>query len=179
MLLVDYTYNGVINKFPSFVKHVVNSNKKGMLKEYERGSKGSPLKARNEWTADVIENMNFKKPKKVSKKKSSSDYKVRIPYINTVQKMTPFQYGGYLQEAEYGMPLGAGISQNYEGRTKYKHKVGGIPELPLRDNRVNYNAFVNGFEPMTKKQKGGVVSELTDKQIEKLKAQGYTVEYLD
>ena len=69
MLLVDYTYNGVINKFPSFVKHVVNSNKKGMLKEYERGSKGSPLKARNEWTADVIENMNFKKPKKVSKKK--------------------------------------------------------------------------------------------------------------
>lgn len=179
MLLVDYTYNGVINKFPSFVKHVVNSNKEGMLKEYERGSKGSPLKARNEWTEDVIQDMDFKKSKKAAKKKSKESS--TFSYFPVIQKMTPFEYGGSLQEAEYGMPLGAGISQNYEGRTKYKHKVGGIPELPLRDNRVNYNAYVNGFEPMTKKQYGGededyIETELTDDEIQAYRDGGYIVE---
>jgi hypothetical protein len=179
----------------------------------------------------------------------------------------------YADGGEYGRPLGTGVSQNFIGN-KENFKVGGIPELPLRDNRVNYNAYVNAFEPIINKsanksfmgkvkdyfdrppgplmlgmskgavfnkeiknpdyfldlmkinkyspknkkyfedlianvkrqgnvasekqyeelqrlktgdmnygkkgyKKGGMVSELTDKQIEKLKAQGYTIEYLD
>jgi hypothetical protein len=60
----------------------------------------------------------------------------------------------YASGGEYGMPLGAGVSQNFIGN-RDNFKVGGIPELPLRDNQVNYDAFVNGFEPMSKKQDGG------------------------
>jgi hypothetical protein len=60
----------------------------------------------------------------------------------------------YADGGNYGMPLGAGVSQNFIGN-RDNFKVGGIPELPLRDNQVNYNAFVNGFEPMSKKQDGG------------------------
>ena len=156
MLLLDYTYNGVINKFPSFVKHVVEGNKEGMLKEYERGSKGRPLKERNEWAKNVIKSTDFSKPEKVTNTAISDAPLNVIPlYENVIQKMTPFQLGGGLLEAEYGMPFGSGASQNYEGRTKYKHNVGGIPNLPLRDNRVAYNNAVNSFEPMTKKQYGG------------------------
>ena len=60
----------------------------------------------------------------------------------------------YASGGEYGMPLGTGVSQNFIGN-RDNFNVGGIPNLPLRDNRVNYNAFVNGFEPMSKKQDGG------------------------
>ena len=66
----------------------------------------------------------------------------------------------YADGGEYGMPLGTGVSQNFIGN-RDEFKVGGIPELPLRDNRVNYNAFVNGFEPMTKKQGGGKTDAMT------------------
>jgi len=66
----------------------------------------------------------------------------------------------YADGGEYGMPLGAGVSQNFIGN-RDQFKVGGIPELPLRDNQVNYNAFVNGFDPMTKKQDGGDKDAMT------------------
>ena len=174
MLLLDYTYNGVINKFPSFVKHVVEGNKEGMLKEYERGSKGRPLKERNEWTESVINMLDFEKPKKSSDKKASDEPNLLLPYKHEIEKMTPFQSGG-----EYGMPLGTGVSQNFIGN-RDQFKVGGIPELPLRDNRVNYNAFVNGFEPMSKMQDGGYIeTELTDDEIQAYRDGGYIVEEVD
>ena len=180
MLLLDYTYNGVINKFPSFVKHVVEGNKEGMLKEYERGSKGSPLKARNEWTKNVINSTDFEEPKKISDSVIGDALLNVMPlYRDGVLKMPPFANGG-----EYGMPLGTGASQNYLGRTKYKHKVGGIPNLPLRDNRINYNNAVNSFEPMTKRQDGGYVNDfieldLTPEEIDQYKKGGWVVEYVD
>jgi hypothetical protein len=85
----------------------------------------------------------------------------------------------YASGGEYGMPLGAGVSQNFIGN-RDNFKVGGIPELPLRDNRVNYNAFVNGFEPMSKMQDGGeedyVELELTPEEIQAYRDGGYVVE---
>jgi hypothetical protein len=200
MLLLDYTYNGVINKFPSFVKHVVEGNKEGMLKEYERGSKGRPLKERNEWAKNVINTTDFSKPEKtISNTNNVNQQTVPALYDHVIQKMTPFQYGGYLQKAEYGMPLGAGISQNFIGN-RDDFKVGGIPNLPLRDNRVNYDAYVNRFEPKDEYEDGGYISEdisvpslnqmqkggdakyvdteLTDAEIQDLVDDGYIVELL-
>ena len=60
----------------------------------------------------------------------------------------------YQDGGEYGMPLGTGVSQNFIGN-RDEFKVGGIPELPLRDNQVNYDAYVNRFEPKTRMQDGG------------------------
>lgn len=37
-----------------------------------------------------------------------------------------YENGGFLPMAEYGMPMGAGMSQNYQGRTKFIHQDGGI-----------------------------------------------------
>jgi hypothetical protein len=86
----------------------------------------------------------------------------------------------YASGGEYGMPLGTGVSQNFIGN-RDNFNVGGIPNLPLRDNRVNYNAFVNGFDPMTKKQNGGDVNDfieldLTPEEIQAYKDGGYVVE---
>lgn len=55
MLFVDYAYNGVLGKFPTFTDAVVKKNKDLMLKEYERGSKAGKLVNRNNWTRSVIE----------------------------------------------------------------------------------------------------------------------------
>lgn len=85
----------------------------------------------------------------------------------------------YQDGGEYGMPLGTGVSQNFIGN-KDEFNVGGIPNLPLRDNRVNYNAYVNGFEPMTKMDDGGYIeTELTDEEIQAYKEGGWVVEYVD
>ena len=74
MLLVDYAYNGVYSKFPSFVKSVVTNNKQGMLNNYKRYSGNNPIKSRNEWTANVI-NEEEKINKAVDKsKKSDNDF---------------------------------------------------------------------------------------------------------
>ena len=56
MLLVDYAYNGVLGKFPTFTDAVVKRNKNLMLKEYERGSSAGKLTERNNWTRNIIEN---------------------------------------------------------------------------------------------------------------------------
>jgi len=84
MLLVDYAYNGVYNKFPSFVKSVVNNNKKGMLNNYKRYSGNNPITNRNEWTADVI-NDQEKTNKTVDKAKKSEN-----SFINSI---VPTLYG--------------------------------------------------------------------------------------
>lgn len=55
MLLVDYAYNGVLGKFPTFTDAVVKKNKNVMLKEYERSSGGKKLTERNNWTRGLIE----------------------------------------------------------------------------------------------------------------------------
>jgi hypothetical protein len=63
MLLVDYQYNlGTLSGFPSFVKATVEGNKEKMLAEHKRFGAGQPLTKRNEWTANVINNMEIPKP---------------------------------------------------------------------------------------------------------------------
>lgn len=59
MLLVDYDYNlGSLSKFPNFVDAAVKGNNEKMLKEYVRYSGGKPLKKRNDWSLNVINNMS-------------------------------------------------------------------------------------------------------------------------
>jgi len=63
MLLVDYQYNlGTLSGFPSFVKATVEGNKEKMLAEHKRFGAGKPLTKRNEWTANVINNLEIPKP---------------------------------------------------------------------------------------------------------------------
>jgi hypothetical protein len=63
MLLVDYQYNlGTLSGFPKFVKGVVEGNKEQMLAQHTRYGAGKPLTKRNEWTVDVINNMEIPKP---------------------------------------------------------------------------------------------------------------------
>jgi hypothetical protein len=83
----------------------------------------------------------------------------------------------YQDGGEYGMPLGTGVSQNFIGN-RDEFKVGGIPELPLRDNQVNYDAYVNRFEPKTRLYEDGgyIETELTDDEIQAYRDGGYIVE---
>jgi hypothetical protein len=63
MLLVDYQYNlGTLSGFPSFVKATVEGNKEKMLAEHKRFGAGKPLTKRNDWTANVINNLEIPKP---------------------------------------------------------------------------------------------------------------------
>jgi hypothetical protein len=63
MLLVDYQYNlGTLSGFPSFVKATVEGDKEKMLAEHKRFGAGKPLTKRNEWTVNVINNMEIPKP---------------------------------------------------------------------------------------------------------------------
>ena len=62
MLLVDYAYNAVLHKFPTFMGAVVKGDKDTMLKEYERSGAGGLLKERNAWTKDVILNADVNTP---------------------------------------------------------------------------------------------------------------------
>jgi hypothetical protein len=104
------------------------------------------------------ENYLFKKPKDRKRKVFDPNAKY-------------YQDGG-----EYGMPLGAGVSQNFIGN-RDEFNVGGIPNLPLRDNRVNYNAYVNRFEPKDEYDDGGYIeTELTDDEIQAYRDGGYIVE---
>jgi len=81
-------------------------SKKGVLgKGYSRS-----LEATNKF---FTENRLFEKPK-------SRKNKVFDPNAN-------YQEGGSLPKAEYGMPLGTGMSQNYQGRKKFIHQDGGAP----------------------------------------------------
>ena len=104
------------------------------------------------------ENNLFKKPKDKRRKVFDPNAKY-------------YQDGG-----EYGMPLGTGVSQNFIGN-RDEFKVGGVPELPLRDNQVNYDAYVNRFEPKTRLyEDGGIIAELTDEEIQAYRDGGYIVE---
>ena len=58
------------------------------------------------------ENYLFSKPK--SKKRKVFDPNAK------------YEDGGYLPMAEYGMPMGGGMSQNYQGRRKFIHQDGGV-----------------------------------------------------
>jgi hypothetical protein len=69
VLLVDYAYNGVLHKFPSFMDATVKGDKNKMLKEYMRYTNGKPLTQRNAWTKSVIEgSVNASKPINTPKK---------------------------------------------------------------------------------------------------------------
>lgn len=60
-LLVDYSYNVGVSKFPKFFKALVEGDKNEALKQYKRYSGGKPLGRRNKDTLKFIENYSFKK----------------------------------------------------------------------------------------------------------------------
>jgi hypothetical protein len=98
-------------------------SKKGVLaKGYSRS-----LEATNRL---FTENKLFEKPK-------SRKRKVFDPGAN-------YEEGGSLPKAEYGMPLGAGMSQNYQGRRKFIHQDGGEPGDKFKKRLMKRNPGMQG-----------------------------------
>lgn len=62
----------------------------------------------------------------------NSDPNIKSLPVDAVKK----QYGGLLPKAEYGMPMGAGMSQNYQGRKKFIYEDGGYIETELTDEEI-------------------------------------------
>lgn len=162
-LTTDYRLQPELEQPEDFMKR--GGSTKGLVRMPKPSKKGLASKAYSrslEATNRLFtENRLFEKPKDRKRKVFDPNAKY------------------YASGGEYGMPLGAGVSQNFIGN-RDNFKVGGIPELPLRDNRVNYNAFVNGFDPMYRKQEGGeqdyLELELTPEEIQAYKDGGYIVE---
>jgi hypothetical protein len=107
----DFKKGGAI-KLPKMPK----PSKKGVLgKGYSRS-----LDATNKL---FTQNHLFEKPK-------SRKRKVFDPGANYAE-------GGSLPQAEYGMPLGVGRSQNYQGRGKFIHQDGGYIETELTPEEID------------------------------------------
>ena len=152
MLLIDYQYNlGTLSGFPKFVKGVVEGNKEQMLAQHKRYGAGKPLTKRNEWTVDVINNMEIPEPTDPMKE-------ITIPLANipdatnvvqpvlpegpkeaielelTPEEIKQYQMGGYIVEDvegtdEVAMPCRPGYI--------YDPKVGRcVPENAYRLNRA-------------------------------------------
>jgi hypothetical protein len=51
-------------------------------------------------------------------------------------KKKRYEEGGSLPKAEYGMPMGTGASQNYQGRRKFIYEEGGYIETELTDDEI-------------------------------------------
>lgn len=107
----DQFKRGGSTKLPKMPK----PSKKGVLsKNYSRS-----IEATNKF---FTENNLFEKPK-------SRKRKVFDPNAN-------YEDGGSLPQAEYGMPMGTGASQNYEGRQKFIYNDGGYIETELTDDEI-------------------------------------------
>jgi hypothetical protein len=107
----DQFKSGGIAKLPKMPK----PSKKGVLaKGYSRS-----IEATNKF---FTENKLFEKPK-------SRKRKVFDPNAN-------YEDGGSLPKAEYGMPMGTGASQNYQGRQKFIYDDGGYIETELTDEEI-------------------------------------------
>jgi hypothetical protein len=70
----------------------------------------------------------------------------------------------YIPKAEYGMPMGTGMSQNYQGRTKFIHQDGGELDCPPGYTKDEYGNCmrVQNTEPVTvynSKQYDGVITQ--------------------
>jgi hypothetical protein len=135
----DYVFPGAdyVDEYPQMKK---GGRPKGLIPMPKPSKKGLASKAYSR-SLDATnklftENYLFKKPKDRKRKVFDPNAKY------------------YADGGEYGMPLGAGVAQNFIGN-RDEFKVGGIPELPLRDNQVNYDAYVNRFEPKTRMHDGG------------------------
>jgi hypothetical protein len=117
MLLVDYHYNAGISKFPNFVEGVVKGDKSKMYKEYERGYSGGKLTKRNEWSKNVIDNLNYNQEPQVQQE-IPQDPNLIVPaanvqdntyvapmYLPTLPATTigHFMEGGYLPKAQDGI----------------------------------------------------------------------------
>ena len=110
MLLVDYQYNlGTLSGFPSFVKATVEGNKEKMLAEHKRFGAGKPLTKRNDWTANVINNLEIPKPYDPMKE-------VTVPLANVPDATSVVQPVVLEGPAEVELP-----PQKYQG--------GGVVEL--------------------------------------------------
>lgn len=53
-ILTDYSFNGVLNKFPKFIDSIINKNYNQALKEGLRYTGKYPLTGRNKWMNDLI-----------------------------------------------------------------------------------------------------------------------------
>ena len=147
----DQFKRGGIAKLPKMPK----PSKKGVLaKGYSRS-----IEATNRF---FTENKLFEKPK-------SRKRKVFDPNAN-------YEDGGSLPQAEYGMPMGTGASQNYEGRQKFIYEEGGAYYDDSRDAWVSADGKVGPNGPANYQTGGPIELELTDDEIEEYRRGGWIVE---
>jgi hypothetical protein len=109
-----------------------------------------------------------------AKKAKINDELLQIQYYNGLGTITPKtekKYHGFEMQKIYGVPIPAG------GINMRKNPLYGKQIKDLRDNVILQNAYIKGL--LNPKQKGGVVSELSKKEIKDLVAQGYIVEDVD
>lgn len=135
----DYTFPGAdyVDEYPQMKRGGYTRGLVAMPKPSKKGLNSKAYSRSLEATNRLFtENYLFKKPKDRKRKVFDPNAKY-------------YEDGG-----EYGMQLGTGVSQNFIGN-RDEFKVGGIPELPLRDNQVNYDAYVNRFEPKTRLYEDG------------------------
>jgi hypothetical protein len=109
-----------------------------------------------------------------AKRAKINDELLQIQYYNglgTVTPKTEKNYHGFEMQKIYGVPIPAG------GINMRKNPLYGKQIKDLRDNVILQNAYIKGL--LNQKQKGGVVSELSKKEINDLVAQGYIIEDVD
>jgi hypothetical protein len=116
MLLTDFAYNAVIDKFPAFTKAVVEGDKATMLKEYERSSNGVPLKERNKWTLGIINSLPSKEEEERIKKQQqqietidTEKQEISKPWYTKaydyIRGLMPFEDGGYTYQKGGRTPI--------------------------------------------------------------------------
>jgi hypothetical protein len=70
-----------------------------------------------------------------------------------------YEDGGELPMAEYGMPMGGGMSQNYMGRRKFIHQDGGAYYDDSRDAWVSADGKVGPNGPAYYQEGGDIISQ--------------------
>jgi hypothetical protein len=148
----DQFKRGGIAKLPKMPK----PSKKGVLaKGYSRS-----IEATNRF---FTENKLFEKPK-------SRKNRVFDPNAN-------YEDGGSLPQAEYGMPMGAGMSQNYQGRRKFIYDDGGETDCPpglRKDEFGNCIPITTNKEVVVKTPKANPITKKLNylrKKLEKYDSQ--------
>lgn len=63
VILTDYSYNGVLEKFDKFMAGIHANDKDKIFTEYKRFSKGKELTNRNAWTEQLLNKLYYTQPK--------------------------------------------------------------------------------------------------------------------
>jgi hypothetical protein len=126
-------------------------------------------------TGNPYEYIDFYKEKLDEAKRAKiNDELLQIQYYNGLGTVTPKTekgYHGYEMQKIYGVPIPA------SGINMRQNPLYGKQIVDIRDNVIKKNKEIQKY--LQEKKSGGIVSELTKKEIKDLIAQGYIIEDVD